>query len=137
MTRAKAIAAACLLDWIAGDPEWFPHPVRWMGRYTQLAESLLRRPGQSPGDELLAGAALTAGLVGVSYLGTAKAIKSAYRINPGTGLATEILLGWTCVASRNLVDESLAVIRALEQEDLRSRQAKAVAHCRPRHALFE
>jgi adenosylcobinamide-phosphate synthase len=123
MTRAQAIAAACLLDWIAGDPEWFPHPVRWMGRCTQLAESLLRRPGQSAGDELLAGAAVTAALVGASYLGTAKAIKFAYRISTVTGLATEILLGWTCVASRSLIDESLAVIRALEQEDLiRARQ---------------
>ncbi len=123
MTRARAIAAACLLDWIAGDPEWFPHPVRWMGRYTQLAESLLRRPGQSASDELLAGAALTAVLVGASYLGTAKAIQIAYRLGTGTGLATEILLGWTCIASRNLIDESLAVIRALEEEDiLRARQ---------------
>ena len=118
MTRAQAIAAACLLDWIAGDPEWFPHPVRWMGRCTQLAESLLRRPGQSANDELMAGAALTVGLVGGSYLGTAKAIGLAYRISRLTGMATEILLGWTCIASRNLVDESLAVIRALQQEDL-------------------
>jgi adenosylcobinamide-phosphate synthase len=111
MTRAKAIAAACLLDWIAGDPEWFPHPVRWMGRGTQLAESLLHRPGQSPRSELIAGAMLTAGLVGASYLGTAKAIEM-------TGMATEILLGWTCLASRNLIDESLSIFRALEQEDL-------------------
>jgi adenosylcobinamide-phosphate synthase len=118
VTRAQSIAAACLLDWIAGDPEWFPHPVRWMGRCTQLAESLLRRPGQSANDELMAGAALTVGLVGASYLGTAKAIEIAYRIGRVTGMATEILLGWTCVASRNLIDESLAVIRALEQEDL-------------------
>ena len=118
MTRARAIASACLLDWIAGDPEWFPHPVRWMGRCTLLAESLLRRPGQSASDELLAGAALTAGLVGASYLGTAKAIEIAYRVSTVTGLAMEILLGWTCIASRNLVDESLAVIRALEQKDL-------------------
>src|SRR5271156_18166 len=118
MTRAQAIAAVCLLDWIAGDPEWFPHPVRWMGRCTQLAESLLRRPGQSARSELMAGAALTAGLVGASYLGTAKAIAVAYRIGTVPGMATEILLGWTCVASRNLVDESLAVIRALQQEDL-------------------
>ncbi len=116
MTRARAIAAACLLDWIAGDPEWFPHPVRWMGRCTQLAESLLHRPGQSARSELTAGATLTAGLVGASYLGTAKAIEM-------TGLATEVLLGWTCLASRNLIDESLSVIRALEQEDLaRARQ---------------
>jgi adenosylcobinamide-phosphate synthase len=118
VTRAQPIAAACLLDWIAGDPEWFPHPVRWMGRSTQLAESLLRRPGQSANDELVAGAALTVGLVGASYLGTAKTIEIAYRIGTVTGMATEILLGWTCVASRNLVDESLAVIRALQQEDL-------------------
>jgi adenosylcobinamide-phosphate synthase len=118
VTRAQAIAAACLLDWIAGDPEWFPHPVRWMGRCTQLAESLLRRPGQNANDELMAGAALTAGVVGASYLGTAKAIEIAYRIGTVMGMATEILLGWTCVASRNLIDESLAVIRALQQEDL-------------------
>lgn len=123
MTHAQAIAAACLLDWIAGDPEWFPHPVRWMGRCTQLAESLLRQPGQSANDELMMGAALTAGLVGASYFGTAKAIEIAYRISTVTGMATEILLGWTCIASRNLVDESLAVTRALEQEDLpRARQ---------------
>jgi len=123
MTRAQAIAAVCLLDWIAGDPEWFPHPVRWMGRCTQLAESLLRRPGQSARSELMAGAALTAGLVGASYLGTAKAIAVAYRIGTVTGMVTEILLGCTCIASRNLIDESLAVIRALEQEDLaRARQ---------------
>jgi adenosylcobinamide-phosphate synthase len=138
MTRARAIAAACLLDWIAGDPEWFPHPVRWMGRCTLLAESLLRRPGQSASDELLAGAALTAGLVGASYLGTAKAIEIAYRVSPVTGLATEILLGWTCIASRNLIDESLAVIRALEQEDLiRARQRLSRIVGRDTEALSE
>jgi adenosylcobinamide-phosphate synthase len=138
MTRAQAIAAVCLLDWIAGDPEWFPHPVRWMGRCTQLAESLLRRPGQSARSELMAGAAFTAGLVGASYLGTAKAIAIAYRIGTVTGMATEILLGWTCVASRNLIDESLAVIRALEQEDLaRARQRLSRIVGRDTHSLCE
>jgi adenosylcobinamide-phosphate synthase len=138
MTRAQAIAAICLLDWIAGDPEWFPHPVRWMGRCTQLAESLVRRPGQSASSELMAGAALTAGLVGASYLGTAKAIAMAYRIGTVTGMATEILLGWTCVASRNLIDESLAVIRALEQEDLaRARQRLSRIVGRDTHSLCE
>jgi adenosylcobinamide-phosphate synthase len=138
MTRAQAIAAACLLDWIAGDPEWFPHPVRWMGRCTQFVESLLRRPGQSASNELLAGAALTVGLIGASYLGTAKAIEIAYRIGTVTGFATQTLLGWTCVASRNLIDESLAVIRALEQEDLiRARQRLSRIVGRDTHSLSE
>jgi adenosylcobinamide-phosphate synthase len=138
MTRAQAIAAAFLLDWVAGDPEWFPHPVRWMGRCTQLAESLLRRPGQSANNELMAGVALTAGLVSASYLGTAKAIHFANRISRVTGVATEILLGWTCLASRNLIDESLGVIRALEEEDLplaRQRLSRIVG--RDTHSLSE
>jgi adenosylcobinamide-phosphate synthase len=125
MTNAKTIAAACLLDWIAGDPEWLPHPVRLIGRCTQLAEAWLRRPGQNAKDELIAGAALTAGVVGLSYLATVKAIGWAHRIGCGTG--AELLLAWTCLASRNLVDESLAVMRALEQPDLaRQRLARIV-----------
>jgi adenosylcobinamide-phosphate synthase len=122
MTNAKTIAAACLLDWIAGDPEWLPHPVRLIGLCTHVAEAWLRRPDQSEKDELIAGAALTAGVVGVSYLATAKAIAWAQRI--GCGAGAELLLAWTCLASRNLIDESLAVIRALDQPQ-RARQRLA------------
>jgi adenosylcobinamide-phosphate synthase len=122
------IAAACLLDWIAGDPEWLPHPVRLIGRSTQAAEKLLRRPGQSAREELIAGTALTVAIVGLSYFGTAKAVKW------GAG----ILLAWTCLATRNLIDESLAVIRALEKPDLphaRQRLARIVG--RDTQALSE
>jgi adenosylcobinamide-phosphate synthase len=125
MTSAKTIAAACVLDWLAGDPEWLPHPIRLIGRSTQLAEGLLRGLGQAPRDELIAGAALTAGVVGLSYVATTKTIEWAHRIRCGSFL--EILLAWTCLASRNLVDESLAVIRALDQPELaRQRLARIV-----------
>jgi adenosylcobinamide-phosphate synthase len=106
-----SLAAAYLLDWLAGDPEWFPHPVRLIGSGVTHGESLLRRPDQSPREELVAGAALTITVVGLSYVGTAKAIA-------WVGMPAEILLGWTCLATRNLVDESLAVLRALRQGDL-------------------
>jgi adenosylcobinamide-phosphate synthase len=126
MTRAQTITAAYLLDWIVGDPEWLPHPVRLMGQCSQRGEALLRRPGQSANHELVAGGAMTLALVGAFYLGTAKAIEWAHRIGFGTGFVTELLLGWTCLASRSLVDEANAVIRALEQEDLpRARQRLA------------
>ncbi len=129
MTRAKVIAAAGVLDWIAGDPEWLPHPVRVMGRCAQLGESMLRRPGQSAREELVAGAALTLGVIGISYVGTAKLIEAGYRIGSATGVVTEVLLGWTCLASRNLLDESLSVVRALDEADLpgaRQRLARIV-----------
>jgi cobalamin biosynthesis protein CobD/CbiB len=118
------IAAAYLLDWIAGDPEWFPHPVRAMGRSIQIGERWLRRPGQSAGEELLAGAALTIGVVGASYWFATKA----------DGVF-EIALGWTCLASRNLVDESLAVIRAQDLPHARQRLSRIVG--RDTHALSE
>jgi adenosylcobinamide-phosphate synthase len=118
MKRTRTIAVAFLLDWIAGDPEWFPHPVRLTGHCAHAAESRLRWPGQSANDELVAGAVLTLGLVGGFYLITSTAIAWAHRLNRGAGTATELVLGWTCLATRNLVDESRAVIRALEQDDL-------------------
>ena len=34
---------AYALDWLIGDPEWAPHPVRWMGRLIQGGENFLRR----------------------------------------------------------------------------------------------
>jgi adenosylcobinamide-phosphate synthase len=129
MSNTRTIAAAYLLDWIAGDPEWLPHPVRLMGRCIQFAEPLLRRHGQTSLQELFAGATLTAGVVGGSYHASARAIARG-----GTG--AEILLAWTCLASRNLIDESLAVIRALEQPALaRQRLARIVG--RDTHALSD
>jgi adenosylcobinamide-phosphate synthase len=125
MTSAKTIAAACVLDWLAGDPEWFPHPVRLMGRCTQLAEGVVRRPGQGTREELIAGAVLTAGVVGLSYVATTETIGWAHRIRCGSWL--EVLLAWTCLASRNLVDESLSVIRALDKPEVaRQRLARIV-----------
>jgi adenosylcobinamide-phosphate synthase len=106
-----SIVAAYVLDWIAGDPEWLPHPVRLIGYCTTQGESLLRRPDQSARQELVAGAALTLGVVGLSYFGTAKIIASI-------GKSAEILLGETCLATRNLVDESLSVLQALRLSDL-------------------
>jgi adenosylcobinamide-phosphate synthase len=120
MTHAKTIAAVCLLDWLAGDPEWLPHPVRLMGRCSKFAEARLRWPAQSARCELIAGATLTTGVVGVSYIATAKALGWAHRM--GCGTVAEIVLGWTCLASRNLVDESLAVIRAFDQPELARRR---------------
>jgi adenosylcobinamide-phosphate synthase len=128
------VAAASLLDWAAGDPEWFPHPVRLIGRVTQLVERLIRRANQSDQEQLVAGAVLTAGVVAATYLSTAQVIAWARRL--GCGQTIEILLAWTCVASRNLVDESSAVLGAIDQPDLaRKRLARIVG--RDTHSLSD
>jgi adenosylcobinamide-phosphate synthase len=129
MSGRKILAAASLFDWIAGDPEWLPHPVRLIGRGAEAGEHLLRKPGQTPVFELAAGGALTFGLIAIAYAGTAKTIAWMNRRNCALGFAMETLLAWTCLASRSLHDEASAVVAALETHDIvlaRQRLARIV-----------
>jgi adenosylcobinamide-phosphate synthase len=118
MRRSSLLAAAWLLDRIAGDPEWFPHPVRLLGAAIERGESALRRPGQSETTELVSGAVLTAGVVAATYCLTAKILHEAHRRSEMLGGAVEIFLSWTCLAARNLEQEATAVTEALMSGDL-------------------
>jgi adenosylcobinamide-phosphate synthase len=129
MIDRKVFAAAYLFDWIVGDPEWLPHPVRLIGAGIEEGERLLRRPGQTPSAELAAGSALTFGLVAAVYFATAKTVSWTNKTGYALGLVTEALLAWTCLASRSLQDESSAVVAALEAKDIvlaRQRLARIV-----------
>lgn len=129
MRRGVLLSGAYLLDQFAGDPEWFPHPVRLMGFAIARGEAALRRPGDSKTFELSAGAALTLVLAGSTYWLTAWLIRWSYRHSRSAGDAAELLLGWTCLAARNLEQESTAVTEALTREDLiaaRSRLSRIV-----------
>lgn len=117
MSGRRVLVAAYLLDWIFGDPEGLPHPVRLIGKGVEQGERILRRPGQRPAIELAAGGTLTFGLVAAVYFGTAKAIAFATRRSRKLGFVAEMLLGWTCLASRSLHDEATAVIVSLETGD--------------------
>jgi adenosylcobinamide-phosphate synthase len=129
MNRSFLFPAVYFADQIAGDPEWFPHPVRVMGWSIAKGETLLRRPEQSDGSELLAGAALAAAVVTASYFMTRLLIERAYRHSNVLGWLTEIGLGWTCLAARNLQDEASAILKALDSGDImlaRNRLARIV-----------
>jgi adenosylcobinamide-phosphate synthase len=129
MNRCILLPAVYLTDRVAGDPEWFPHPVRLMGWTITRGETLLRRPGQCGATELLTGAALTAAVVSASYLLTRLIIIEAYRRSSLLGRLIETGLGWTCLAARNLQDEASLVVAALELEDIsaaRQRLARIV-----------
>lgn len=129
MNRSVLLPAAYLADHLAGDPEWFPHPVRLIGTVISCGESQLRRPGQSSTFELLSGASLTIAVVGSSYWVTAALVRSAYRRSYLLGNAVELLLAWTCLAAHNLEQEATAVTDALQAGDLpraRTRLARIV-----------
>ena len=118
MNRSFLLPAVYLADQVAGAPQWLPHPVRLMGWAIANGETLLRRPEQSNQSELLAGAALTATVVSASYLLTRAIIARTYRHSKWLGSLAEIVLGWTCLAARNLEDEASLVLAALDAEDI-------------------
>ncbi len=118
MNRSALLPVAFLLDQIAGDPEWFPHPVRIMGYAISRGESALRRPSQIRALELICGAALTVTVVGSSYCAAEALIQRAYRCSAPWGNTAELLLAWTCLAGRNLEQEATTVTTALQVGDL-------------------
>jgi adenosylcobinamide-phosphate synthase len=109
MPPTRFLAASCL-DWIAGDPHGMPHPVRLIGKAISTGERWLLRPGD-PGTEMLRGAALTGAIVSGSWIAARLAVRAG-------GAAGEVLLAWTTLATRSLLDESVAVIDAVQQHDL-------------------
>jgi adenosylcobinamide-phosphate synthase len=113
------IAPACLacsyaLDLLAGDPEWLPHPVRAFGWLIRAGERLLATFRLSRAGELAAGAALSLSVTGIAWM----AGRIPARLPRPIGAAAEILLAWTALATRCLLDEVSAVLAALESGDL-------------------
>ena len=106
---SASFAASYAIDWVIGDPPGMPHPVRLIGAAISAGERCLRRD-DSPAGELLRGTVLTATIVTGSFC----AAEFVKRCGPGA----EILLGWTTLATRSLLDQCAAVLGAIEHEDL-------------------
>lgn len=110
-----ALLVGAVLDLIIGDPEWFYHPVRLIGKYISFADRVARRDNPSS-DELrrravwlaLSTVILTAGITGgVLYL-----LKLWGDWPLFIGMA---LISWMCLSARNLADEAEGVSRALDK----------------------
>jgi adenosylcobinamide-phosphate synthase len=104
------ILLACALDLIVGDPRWFPHPVRLIGRFAMALEEPSRRIFDSP---RVAGICTVVAVVGVTAVATWILLKVAYAIHPVLGEIVSILLIWTGIAARDLLKHSRAVWEAL------------------------
>lgn len=109
------IIIALGLDIIFGDPRWFPHPVKGMGRLALALENPMRRRVRNP---RMAGI-LTAGIVIAATAGTAAGLTmTAGWIHPWFADAVSIGMLYTAFAARDLSDHGLAVFQALTAGDL-------------------
>ena len=123
------LAVACLLDAAVGDPRWFPHPVRWMGSIVDWCDRRVHQRLLSPAKQRMTGVLLAVALPAGAYGAGALLIWFGSSIGPLWGSAVTVLLAWTTLAARDLIDHGVSVHRALQSDSLteaRSAVAKIV-----------
>ncbi len=123
-----ALLAGAALDLVVGDPEWFPHPVRWIGRYIAFAEKRVRRGNPSPKALRRRAVLVAASTVLLTAGVTAGILFLLGRWGFWPRFVGMALLSWTCLCARDLSDEAEAVRRALDAslEQGRARVARIV-----------
>lgn len=107
------ILTAVILDWIIGDPQTFPHPVRLMGRLISFEEKIVRKIFKGKSKNLKFGGFLIvvlnitlAFIVPHLILKDIEKYKTLYKI-------INIYLIYTCIAARCLDKEAMKVYYAL------------------------
>jgi adenosylcobinamide-phosphate synthase len=84
-----------------------------MGLAIARGEAATHREHQTSCEELLSGALLTIAVVASSYYLSRQVMRIAKSHSPALGDAVELILGWTCIATRNLEQEATSVANAL------------------------
>lgn len=114
-----ALPAGALIDILAGDPHWLPHPVVLMGKLISLLERLLRRvfPKTARGENL-AGGTLWLIVAAAAFLVPAALLMLCYRVSHWLGFGVESIMCWQCLAARSLCSESMKVKKALDSGDI-------------------
>jgi adenosylcobinamide-phosphate synthase len=110
------LLAALALDFAIGDPRWFPHPVRAIGRFAASLETPTRRvlPARA------AGIVTVLATVGATMAATWGWLWAAALTHPIAGEVAEVLVLWTTLAARDLASHAFDVGRALSAGDLPS-----------------
>ena len=129
---------ACVLDAAIGDPRWFPHPVRLMGRMIVWYESRVRMMIHTPAGERAAGIVLAIELPALGYAVGWLAIELAGRADAVVQTVVTVLLAWTTLAAGDLFDHARSVVHALEAGSPdRAREAVSKIVGRDTHDLSE
>lgn len=110
---------AGVLDLIVGDPQWLPHPVRWIGNCIMVFERVLYPQKKSRFMERCAGCVAALLVVAVSMGAALLLLHSAQKLHPFAGFVLTVIIFFYCIAARSLVNEAQKVYRHLAAGDLR------------------
>ena len=123
IARFTALLAGLLLDALIGDPEWFPHPVRFIGKYISWMETQLRK---HCANRLRAAAVLlTISTVCLTMMLTAFIVLFFYWLHPVAGWISDALIAWMALSCKCLAKEAIGVQNALKISVARGRKQVA------------
>jgi adenosylcobinamide-phosphate synthase len=115
---APLIVVAVILDVLWGDPPWFPHPVRLIGRAIIFGERVLRTG--DPKRDLFGGALLVISVIALSAIAAWVAVSAIEAISLSLGGLVAVLIASTSLAARSLNDAALVVEQHLSSGDEKS-----------------
>jgi adenosylcobinamide-phosphate synthase len=105
------LIAAVILDFLFGDPSWWPHPVRGIGWLCTRCEQLTRRWFAN----LYLGGTITATVViFVTCLAVYLTVAMAMALSPTVGAIVAVVVLYTALAARDLLRHAIAVYNRLQ-----------------------
>lgn len=110
----KILLGAYLLDLVLGDPQGYPHPIRFIGNLISYLEKKLLNLEKDNQQQLLMGALLTSIVVLSSYIITFFIIRFSFVLNSYIGFFVSVILGYTVLATKSLDRETRKVYNQLE-----------------------
>lgn len=119
----ELIIASYIADLIFGDPRWFIHPVRMMGKLISSFERMLNGSAYT-GIQRLWGTVTTVSVIGISGICTYAIIELATKFYPIAGKIAWIFLAYTTLATRDLVMHARAVWKMLSINDIEAARKK-------------
>lgn len=105
--------ASYLTDLVLGDPEWFPHPTRGIGKLISLLDKRLKGKN-SRWKERIKGVILTVIVVLISISLAYLLLDFPRRLNPHLGAAAWIYLGYVVLSIKDLRVKGKAIWNELE-----------------------
>ena len=111
----QVLAAAFILDVLAGDPAWLPHPIIWMGRAISFFEPRFRALIKKP---FLSGLGFAVFLITFVFLLSTAVVVAASKIHPVAGLVIQTILIFYSFSTKSLYKAAMDVFQPLAKGDL-------------------
>lgn len=111
----QILAAAYILDLLAGDPKWLPHPIIWMGRAISFFEPKFRKRFESP---FKAGLLFALCLIAATFSLTSAVVFIAARIHPVAAAMVQTILIFYSFSTLSLYKAAMDVFKPLAKGNL-------------------